>query len=196
MNYKTITISREHGSGGRTIAEKVADKLGLKLYDKLLISMLAKESGLSETYIKETDMKRIFSFFYNVSFSSRNLPLEDQLFIFQSNLIKDVYRKEPALIVGRCSDYVLRDEKDVLNVFIYAPMEEKAVRASKEYGETGEKDAVKYLEKCDRQRAQYYMHYAGRKWGDRANYQLMIDSSIGIDETVALIVKAYLGEVV
>ena len=119
MRYPVITIGRQHGSGGRTVAEMVAKKLDIPLYDKLLIQLIAKESGFAEEYIKDTDMRRIQSFFYGMYIDSRNLPLEDQLYIAQSKVIKEVSDKGPCVIVGRCADYVLRERKDVLHVFIH-----------------------------------------------------------------------------
>ena len=193
MRYPVITIGRQHGSGGRTVAEKVAKELGIKLYDKLLIQLIAKESGFAEEYVKDTDMRRIQSFFYGMYIDSRNLPLEDQLYIAQSKVIKEVSDKEPCVIVGRCADYVLRERKDVLNVFIHAPLEDRIERVRDTYHEI-EKDYKKYLTKMDKQRANYYNHYTGKKWGTSESYHLVYSSELGINAIVESIVSFAKGE--
>lgn len=193
MKYPIITIGREHGSGGRLIAQKVAEKLGIPLYDKKLIRMIAADSGLSENYVESAEKKRTSSFLYNIYFDSNNLPVDDQLFITQSNIIKQVAQEGPCVIVGRCGDYVLRDRDDCLKVFIYAPVEERMERVTDVYGEKTN-DAKKYLEKYDKQRASYYNRFTEAKWGDPHNYHLMLNSTIGIDTIADYIVKLVLGE--
>ncbi len=193
MRYPVITIGRQHGSGGRTVAEMVAKKLDIPLYDKLLIQLIAKESGFAEEYIKDTDMRRIQSFFYGMYIDSRNLPLEDQLYIAQSKVIKEVSDKGPCVIVGRCADYVLRERTDVLHVFIHAPMEERIERVRDTYHEI-EKDYKKYLTKLDKQRANYYNHYTGRKWGSSDIYDLVYSTDLGIEAVVDSIVHFAKGE--
>lgn len=193
MKYPVITIGREHGSGGRLIAQKVAEKLGIPLYDKKLIRMIAEDSGLSENYVESAEKKRTSSFLYNIYFDSNNLPIDDQLFITQSNIIKQVAQEGPCVIVGRCGDYVLRDRDDCLKVFIYAPAEERMERVTNVYGEKTN-DAKKYIEKYDRQRASYYNRFTEAKWGDPHNYHLMLNSTIGIDTIADYIVKLVLGE--
>lgn len=193
MKYPIITIGREHGSGGRLIAQKVAEKLGIPLYDKKLIRMIAADSGLSENYVESAEKKRTSSFLYNIYFDSNNLPVDDQLFITQSNIIKQVAQEGPCVIVGRCGDYVLRDRDDCLKVFIYAPVEERMERVTDVYGEKTN-DAKKYLEKYDKQRASYYNRFTETKWGDPHNYHLMLNSTIGIDTIADYIVKLVLGE--
>ena len=193
MRYPVITIGRQHGSGGRTVAEMVAKKLDIPLYDKLLIQLIAKESGFAEEYIKDTDMRRIQSFFYGMYIDSRNLPLEDQLYIAQSKVIKEVSDKGPCVIVGRCADYVLRERTDVLHVFIHAPMEERIERVRDTYHEI-EKDYKKYLTKLDKQRANYYNHYTGIKWGSSDIYDLVYSTDLGIDAVVDSIARFAKGE--
>ncbi len=193
MRYPIITIGRQHGSGGRTVAEMVAKKLGIPLYDKLLIQLIAKESGFAEEYVRDTDMRRIQSFFYGMYIDSNNLPLEDQLYIAQSKVIKEVSDKGPCVIVGRCADYVLRERNDVLHAFIHAPMEERIARVRDTYHEV-EKDYKKYLTKLDKQRASYYNHYTGRKWGVSENYDLVYSTHLGIDAIVNSIAGFAKGE--
>lgn len=193
MKYPVITIGREHGSGGRLIAEKVAQKLGIPLYDKKLIRMIAADSGFSEDYVESSETKRTSSFLYNIYFSSRHLPIDDQIYITQSNIIKDVAEKGPCVIVGRCADYVLREKEDCLKVFIYAPIEERVKRVRDVYREsTG--DTKRYLEKYDRQRAAYYNRFTETQWGEPHNYHLMLNSTVGLDEIADYIAQIALGE--
>lgn len=193
MKYPVITIGREHGSGGRIVAEKVAQKLNIPLYDKKLIRMIAQDSGLSENYIESAETKRISSFLFNIYFDSNNLPVDDQIFITQSNIIKQVAEKGPCVIVGRCGDYVLREMEDCLKVFIYAPLEERIKRVTEVYNEKTN-DPKKYLEKYDKQRSAYYNRFTEEKWGDPHNYHLMLNSTIGLDAIADYIVSLVLGE--
>ena len=135
MKYSIITIGREHGSGGRTIAQMVADKLQIPLYDRKLIQMIAEDSGFAASYVETSEMRRTSSFLYNLYFDSRNLPLDDQVFLAQANVITKLAEKGPCVIVGRCADYILRDKPSVLKVFVYAPMEERVRRVEEDYGE-------------------------------------------------------------
>lgn len=193
MKYPVITIGREHGSGGRIVAEKVAQKLNIPLYDKKLIRMIAQDSGLSENYIESAETKRTSSFLFNIYFDINNLPVDDQIFITQSNIIKQVAEKGPCVIVGRCGDYVLREMEDCLKVFIYAPLEERIKRVTEVYNEKTN-DPKKYLEKYDKQRSAYYNRFTEEKWGDPHNYHLMLNSTIGLDAIADYIVSLVLGE--
>ena len=131
MHYPVITISREYGSGGRAIGERLAKELGVPFYDKELIFMAAKESGLSEEYIKKTEQMKSTSFLYGLYMSAQQLPMNDQIFLVQSKIIRQVAQEGPCVIVGRCADYVLRERKDLLSVFIHAPVAFRADRAQK-----------------------------------------------------------------
>lgn len=133
MHYPVITISREYGSGGRAIGERLAKELGVPFYDKELIFMAAKESGLSEEYIKKTEQMKSTSFLYGLYMSAQQLPMNDQIFLVQSKIIRQVAQEGPCVIVGRCADYVLRERKDLLSVFIHAPVAFRADRAQKVY---------------------------------------------------------------
>lgn len=193
MRYNIITISREHGSGGRLVGKKLSTMLSLPMYDRKLIELAAKESGFTEEFIQESEQKRTGSIFYDLYFNSQNLSVSDQVFLAQSKAIRETAEKGPCIIAGRCADYVLRDRKDCLNVFIYAPMEEKLARMREVYGES-ENAKASYLEKFDKRRSAYYNFFTDRHWGDYHNYHLTIDSTLGIDETANLIAKAALGE--
>ena len=138
MKKTIITIEREYGSGGRGIGKKIAEKLGIKYYDGELLSLVAKESGYTEEFIKQNDQKRTQSLLYHLYIGSQILPASDMIFIAQSRVIKDLYNKESCVIVGRCADYVLRDCDDVIKVFIHAPLESRMERVKNGYGEKAE----------------------------------------------------------
>ena len=136
MSIPVITISREYGSGGRAIGEKLAKELGIPFYNKELILMAAKESGLSEEYIKKAEQQKSTSFLYGLYMGAQQLPMNDQIFLIQSKIIREIAEKGPCVIVGRCADYVLRERKDLLSVFIHAPLSFRAQRAQKVYEKT------------------------------------------------------------
>ena len=193
-----ITISREYGSGGRFIAKKLAEKLGIPYYDNELITMAAKESGYSEAIFEKAEQLSTHSFLYSLSmFGSTDgiygLPLADKVFIAQSDIIKKCAEKGPCVIVGRCSDYVLKDFDNVVNFFIYSDEESKVSRAIKYYGLDAEK-ASSELRKKDKKRANYYNYYTSQNWGEYENYHLSLNSdAVGIDaavEILAAFVKA------
>ena len=190
MKYSVITIGREHGSGGRLLAQKIADALNIPLYDKKLIHLIASESGFSEKYVEQAETKHTSSFLYNLYFDSTNLPIDDQLFIAQSNVIKKAAAQSPCVIVGRCANYVLRKRTDCLNLFVYAPMEERIHRITEEYHEQVQnKDVQRYLEKYDKQRAAYYERFTGEHWGDPHQYHLMVNSTVGLNPIAEHITK-------
>ena len=180
---KIITIGREYGSGGRAIAQIVADKLGVKLYDKDLLSEIAKESGLCEEVLKSHDEKPVTSFFYSLANDVRNgfgnfndIPINQKAFIASFETIQKIAEKESCVIVGRCSDYVLKDFPNVTNVFINADLEDKIELVTKLDGVTQNK-AIDIIQKKDKDRANYYNYYSDRKWGAAATYDLCINSS-------------------
>ncbi len=180
-----ITISREYGSGGRYIAKLLAQKLGIKLYDEELIKIVREETGYSKEYIEENEQKRVGADFIN----DNAITTEDKLFSIESNIIKDIYEKENCVIVGRCADYVLKDKKDVTNIFIYNSLENKMKRATKYYN-IQEKNAEKHIKQINKQRANHYKHYTGREWGKLENYDICINSDyFGIDKSVDLIIN-------
>lgn len=197
MGKIVITVGREYGSGGRFVAKLVADKLGIKFYDKELIALSAQESNMSEKVIEDLDEKAAARFFYALpatgyipsSSSDFNLTMNDKLFLLQSNVIRNVANKESAVIVGRAADYVLRNNAGVLNVFIHAPLETRVRNAVKNYG-LNPVTAEKVVKKTDETRKKYYNYYTGKKWGDLNNYHLTVDSSLGTDATVDVIVAA------
>ena len=187
-----ITIGREYCTGGNYIAEDVANALGIKLYDKELITMAAKHSGLSEEAVAASEKRHTHSLLYSLYTMGNELPLGDQVFILQSRIIKQLAEEGPCVILGRCGDYVLRERKDVLRVFIYAPVEWRRELAKtdplvKAHDEKGIKEEI---EKTDRNRAAYYNYYTQNRWGDAHNYDLAINAALGRETCVKMILDA------
>ena len=186
MSIPVITISREYGSGGRAIGERLAKELGIPFYDKELIFMAAKESGLSEEYIKKTEQMKSTSFLYGLYMGAQQLPMNDQIFLVQSKIIRQVASEGPCVIVGRCADYVLRERKDLLNVFIHAPLSFRAERAQQVY-EKQANNMEEFVRKKDKKRASFYNYFSQNKWGDARHYHLAISSVYGVDFAVEVL---------
>lgn len=188
--HLVITINREYGSGGRYVGELLAKKLGIKLYDKNLIMMVADESGLSASYIEEKEesitgtlLTNFNSQYYN------NLTNDDNLFIAESNAIREIAKREACVIVGRCADYVLKDEENVFKIFVYSDDDGKVERAVKYYG-LEEKNALKEINKINKAREKHYNHYTGAEWKDLEHYDFSINvDKFGIEQTVEIIEK-------
>ena len=182
-----ITIAREYGSGGRYIGKLLAEKLGIKLYDKELIKEVSRLSGLKEEYIEENEQKRnkLDNMWYYGNLSNR-----DKLFLSESNVIKEIAKKESCIIVGRCADYILKDNKNVIRVFIYSSLENKVSRAVKYYG-LKEKNAKKIIEDTNKKRSEHYKHYTNSTWNNPNNYDICINSdSLGIETAVELLYES------
>ena len=185
-NKIIITIAREYGSGGRYIGKLVAEKLGIKLYDKEIIEKMAETTGFSEEYIKDNEQKRNALDNFNNGYYT-GLNNSDELFIKESELIKSLASKGSCVIVGRCADFILKDEKNILKVFINSSMNNKIKRATEFYG-MNENKAKKEIIKINKLRANHYKYYTDKNWSDPSNYDVCINSdSIGIDNTVNLI---------
>ena len=190
MKKTVITVSREYGSGGRLIGRKLADELGIGFYDGELLSLVAKESGYTEDFVRRNDQKKTQSLLYHLYIGSQILPASDMIFIAQSRVIKDLYNKESCVIVGRCADYVLRGCENVINTFITAPFESRLARVRDEYGEQPENGNFRaYLQKKDKNRIAYYNYFADDAWGKVQTYDISINSDIGIDASVDIIIK-------
>lgn len=188
MSYSVVTITREFGSGGRTIAKKLAEELGYDYYDYELVQKIAQESGFAEGFIEEfgeeVSTGGFFSFFGN---NWGALNINDQLYFVERKVILELAEKGNCIIVGRCADYILKDRKDTLNVFIYADMEWKKDRIVNLYGETDVDIEKRILEK-DKRRKAYYKYYTDRKWNRAANYHVSLESSeLGIDTCVEIL---------
>ena len=201
MACKTvITIGRQYGSGGREIGEKLAAELGVKCYDKELLSMAAKESGLCQEIFENHDEKPTNSFLYSLVMDTYSvsgytsapfldMPLNHKVFLAQFETIKNLADKESCIIVGRCADYALAEHPNCLNVFIHADMEFRIDHIMKTFQLSQDK-AADMIHKTDKKRASYYNYYSSKKWGRADSYDLCINSSIlGIEGTVKLITQ-------
>lgn len=192
MNDFIITIAREYGSGGRIIGKKLAEDLDIAFYDKEIIALASRECGLHEDFIQTMEQKNASGFFYNLFMHSQELPIPEQVFLAQSNVIKSLAEKGSCVIIGRCADYVLADLKNCIRVFVYAPIETRIKTVRDEYHE-GEGNLEEYIRKQDKRRASYYNFFTQQKWGRAQNYNLCMDSGIGIDASVRVI-ENYAGE--
>ena len=186
IEHMVITVSREYGSGGRYVARLVADKLGIKFYDKDFIRKLAEETGLSEEFIEENEQKRsALANLDNVVYNG--LSNTDELFVKESELVKEVAQNESCVIVGRCSDFILKDMPNVLKVFVYSDDESKIKRATKIYGLSKEK-AKKEIKRIDKLRSNHYKYYTGKEWKDNTNYDICINSDkFGVEQSAEII---------
>jgi cytidylate kinase len=192
---KIITISREFGSGGRSIGKMVAEKLGIGYYDKELVRQVAVETGFDEMYIEQEGEYAPGKSRFAFAFSARGpqnvmsgMSVDDFLWVIQRKVILELAEKEPCVIVGRCADYILQDRSDCLNVFVHAAMPARADRIVRLYGET-EKSPEKRLEEKDKKRKIYYKHYTDQEWGMSQNYHLSLDTGvIGVEKSADIIV--------
>ena len=187
---KIITIAREYGSVGRLIAQKVAEKLQLVYYDNEVIDLAAKELGFDIDTIRKAAEEKSSSFMYTMSSSAFTLPLNDQVFTTQSKIIRHLAKHDSCIIVNGCADYVLEDYDDVLTVFIHAPLESRIKRVKDEYKENHD-DIKRFVMKKDKGRSNYYNYYTTKKWGQLKNFDLTINSDLGIDEAADIIVKLF-----
>ncbi len=189
MANKIITITRQYGSGGREIGQKLAEKMGIEFYDNKLLDIAAGDSGIHKNHFEENDERRTNSFLYLLSttYGQGGVPFDDTLFFAQLNAIQKIASEHSCVIIGRCADYALRDFNNVANIFISAPFEDRVKRAIEVYN-IGEKHAADYVKRIDKQRTSYYNYYTDKRWGSPQNYQLCLDSSaLGIDGSIDII---------
>ena len=190
---RIVTISREFGSGGRTIGRKLAEELGVPCYDSELIGEIARESGCAEAYVRRAEESSPSSwagalFSTNRAFGPTN---EDYLWEVQRRVILELAEKGPCVIVGRCADYILRDRADCLTAFIHADLKFRADRIVRVYGEREASPEERVRDK-DRRRAAYHRFYTDMKWGYAKNYQISLDSgTLGLDACVAILKRLY-----
>ena len=185
-NQIIITLSREYGSGGRYIGKLVAEKLGIKLYDKEFVAKLAEETGLSSEYIENNEQKRGALETLNNGYYS-GLSNSDELFIKESELIKKVASENSCVIVGRCADFILKENKNVFKVFVYSNMENKIKRTTNIYGLDKNK-AEKEINRINKLRANHYKYYTEKDWNNPENYDICINSdSLGVEKAADLI---------
>ena len=191
---RIITISREFGSGGRTIGKGVAEKLGIPCYDHEVIEQLVERSGFAADYVKsQSEYAPNGSLFVNAlnAGNFHGLSNQDKLWAMQRQIIEELGEKENCVIVGRCADYILRDRADCLKVFIHRDFQSRAERIVQVYGET-EVPTEKRLKEKDKRRAAYYQFYTDQKWADLANYHIVLDSGvIGIEKCIDIIADLY-----
>ncbi len=185
---RIITIGRELGSGGRTIGKMVANRLGIPYYDRELIDQAAEKSGLATQYVESSEQRITNSFLYNLAMGTsygygilqnanrQTLPLSEQVYEAQKEVITGLANQGSCVLVGRCADQILADRDDVFKVFIYADMDERIKRAIQEYG-MAKQTVRKEIEKSDKERSRHYNIFTDKTWGDRHNYDLMLNSS-------------------
>mgnify|MGYP001114008204 CR=1 FL=1 len=189
-----ITIGREYGSAGRQIGYKVAEDLGIKLYDREMLERAAKESGICEELFETHDEKPTNSFLYSLvmdsysfgypSSSYTDMPINHKIFLAQFDTIRKIASEGPCILVGRCADYALEEFDNVLSVFIHADMDARIRRIARIYDLTDAK-AKDLIKKTDKRRSSYYNYYSNKKWGDSRNYDLVVNSSrVGVDGCV------------
>ena len=200
MANKIYKIGREFGSGGREVGEKLAAKLGIKLYDKELLQQAAKDSGFCEEIFENHDEKPTNSFLYSLVMDTYSvsgysaapfldMPLNHKVFLAQFETIKKIAEKESCVIVGRCADYALSDNPDCINIFIHADLDVRIKNVSRNLNIT-ENKARDIINKTDKQRASYYNYYTSKKWGDSKSYNLSLDAGkLGTDNCVEMILK-------
>lgn len=199
MSKQIITVSREFGSGGRTVGKRVAELLGVPYYDKELVKQVAVATGFDEKFVEQqgedaSPWKNLFSYAF-AGMGSRHpmngLSADDFLWVIQCKVILDLADKGPCVIVGRCADYILRDTADCLKVFIHADLAFRAHRIVEVYGQR-EQSPEERLRDKDKRRAAYHRFYTNMKWGHAQNYHLTLDSGvIGIDKCVDIIAELY-----
>ena len=192
MKNRIVTISRQFGSGGRTIGKTVAQQLGIPCYDAELIQAIAQESGFSESYIRDageyTPGSFLSSAFSDRSFGPTN---EDQLWVIQYDIISKLAQEGSCVIVGRCADFILRDKADCLRVFIHADMDFRARRIVEVYGERDISPEQRLKDK-DKRRAAYHRFYTNMKWGQAQNYHITLDSGkLGIERCAEILASLY-----
>ena len=195
MEKKIITISREFGSGGRSIGRQVAEMLSVPFYDKELVDQIALESGFAPKFVEEHGEHSPGKSLLSYAFAPQGVPgvmnglsAADFLWNVQCNVILQLVEKGPCVIVGRNADYILKDRQDCLHTFIHADMDFRADRIVRLYGEAEKSPATRLQEK-DKRRKVNYQHYTGRTWGQAQNYDLCLNSGVlGIDHCAALIV--------
>ncbi len=202
MKKRIITISREFGSGGHSLGELVAKKLGIAFYDQELIEKAVEKTGFSHEFVQEageyasSTSKLLFNMTLASSYSAVGLPSNyDKIYAAQNNIIRSLADEDSCVIVGRCADYILRKREDCLNVFVHADLESRKKRVLERYGEQPKKSIEKRLEEKDKKRSLYYKHYTGNDWGDSRNYHLSVNTSaVGLERAANWIVELFNAE--
>ena len=198
MEKTIITIARQYGSGGRTVGKMLAKRMGIPFYDRQIIEMAAEDSGINAVLFhdeqKPHSLRSLLKGGYQgnrlLSPESAGFTKDDNLFNYQAKIIRQLADEGSCVLIGRCADYILRDEPNCLNLFLQAPKDVRIRRAVEEYGEDASK-AADAVSKKDKQRGNYYNFYSNRKWGDMQNYDLILDThTFGLQGTVDIILRA------
>lgn len=205
MFKNIITLGREYGSGGSEIGRCISQSLGIPFYDKELLAIASNESGINEDLFYNNDEENQGSIIYSLAMGAYplgeggkifpDLPLNHKLFLAQFDAIKNIARKGPCVIVGRCADYVLSDMKKVVSVFVTSDMEAKKDRIRLLHPEVAEKKLEDFIKKTDKKRTSYYNYFTSRKWGSCSNYDLSINSSRLSIENAAQIIINYIEKI-
>ena len=196
-----ITIARQYGSGGREIGERIAEILNIPLYDKQIITDAAAKGNIDEKVLAKNDEAAANSLLYTLAVGSNvvgsamtfgyKMPINDKLFLLQSEVIKDYASRGSCVIIGRCADYVLRDEENLFRVFVYGDTPHRIERVKQRHPEVRSGQIVDIINKTDRRRSSYYHFYTGNKWGKYDNYDMALNSStLGIEGTAHVIVAS------
>lgn len=194
MNKKIITISREFGSGGHFIGEQVAKECNIPFYDKEIIEKIAEKTGFSKDYIEKKSEyasgKNIFSYAF-VGRDNTGMSIADRIYEEQTRIIRELAGKESCVIIGRCSDYILKDHPDSLHIFIYGDQDKKSERLQKLYG-VSEAKALQMMKEMDKKRSIHYKYNTDQVWGNVRNYTLSLNSSIlGFEQCINIISNLY-----
>ena len=191
---RIITISRQFGSAGHTIGKAAAQRLGIPCYDSEIIDEVVKQSGLSHEFIKDKSEYASGTNWFTSALNNRDFSgfsHQDEVWAIQCKIVKEMADKGPCVMVGRCADYILKDIHDIVRVFIFADMEDRAKRIVEQYGESPVAP-VKRLKDKDKRRAAYYNFYTDIKWGAAENYDITLNSaSLGIDKCVDIVSMLY-----
>ena len=188
MAQTIITIGREFGSGGSEVGHKISEMLDIPFYDKEIISLSAEKSGLSESFLRSRDERMSTGLLYTLSAGMYPgvMPINQDAFQVQFNVIRNIASQGSCVIVGRCADYVLRDHPHLVNCFIHAPLSLRIDRIAQLHN-LDRSEAKNLIKQMDKQRSQYYSFYVPHDWGRAQNYHLCIDSEIGTEKVAQLI---------
>lgn len=202
MKKTVITIARSYGSGGRTLGKLLAEEMGIHYYDREILRMASDQSGISEALFGQADEKLnkspLFGIIRKNPYRGGVIPPEsadfvsdDNLFNYQAKVIRELAEQESCIIIGRCADYVLRDQQDVIRLYFYAPLADCVTRVMNQNGLT-EKEAVKKIERTDKYRAEYCRYYTGRDWNDARNYNFCLDTTSMSYEKLVEVVRNFI----
>lgn len=201
MEHIVITIARSYGSGGKTLGKLLAKEFGIQCYDREILRMASEESGIHESLFGRVDEKMKSSPLFRISkniYKGEILPpdsddftSDDNLFNYQAKIIKELAQTESCIIIGRCADFILKNEPDVVKLFFYAPKEDCIKRVMSQNGGT-ERDIIKKIEKRDKYRSDYYKYHTGRDWNDARNYDFCLNTSSTDYDKLVQTVKEYI----